>query len=317
MINHGNIAPTVEPLGVTCDRAEHRGDDHAGGNEATALWRWQKGWLRDVRCSCRSASWRWLNKMCAATRCARGAIWSAKVPHRSNWCMRMDRRHLWNSVGQRRGHSTAKPTRKPKRLASSSGALVLKPQDKLVEIVRRSRQLALEGKGGESEDDEPSPWKSEFLTGVCRAAHEPGDDAPDWPPQPDRVFSALVSAWAARDELPDERRALEWLEAQAPPAVHASNHTARTNARRVRTPERFPNPAQRSRQTEVVSRPSGARRAPAREGAPAITLEAKRCPYCRKTGKEGKRRFPIARPGRIHWWTWSGRRNPHPRCSMH
>ena len=68
----------------------------------------------------------------------------------------------------------------------------------------------------------------EFLTGVCRAAREPGDDEPDWPPQPDRVFSALVSAWAARGEQPDERAALEWLEAQAPPVIHASGYTART-----------------------------------------------------------------------------------------
>ena len=68
----------------------------------------------------------------------------------------------------------------------------------------------------------------EFLSGVCRAAREPGDDTPDWPPQPDRVFSALVSAWAARGERPEERAALEWLEAQPPPAVHASDHTSRT-----------------------------------------------------------------------------------------
>lgn len=68
----------------------------------------------------------------------------------------------------------------------------------------------------------------EFITGVCRAAHEPGDDNPDWPPQPDRVFSALVSAWAARGEQPEERVALEWLEAQPVPSVHASRHTSRT-----------------------------------------------------------------------------------------
>ena len=68
----------------------------------------------------------------------------------------------------------------------------------------------------------------EFLTGVCRAAREPGDDAPDWPPQPDRVFSALVSAWAARGERPEERAALEWLEEQPPPIIHASDCTSRT-----------------------------------------------------------------------------------------
>ena len=68
----------------------------------------------------------------------------------------------------------------------------------------------------------------EFLAGVCRAARQPADDAPDWPPQPDRVFSALVSSWAARGERAGERAALEWLEIQAAPTVHASAHTART-----------------------------------------------------------------------------------------
>ena len=108
----------------------------------------------------------------------------------------------------------------------------------------------------------------EFLTGVCRAAREPGDDAPDWPPQPDRVFSALVSAWAAGGERPEERKALEWLEAQPPPAVHASEHSART------TPDVFvpPNDPGASRAAKAYMRvmPDGRPRQP--------------------------RRFPIARP---------------------
>ena len=68
----------------------------------------------------------------------------------------------------------------------------------------------------------------EFLTGACRAARSPASEAPDWPPQPDRVFSALVYAWAVRGGRGDERQALEWLEAQPAPAVHASGHAART-----------------------------------------------------------------------------------------
>lgn len=68
----------------------------------------------------------------------------------------------------------------------------------------------------------------EFLTGVCRAAHDPASSAPDWPPQPDRVFSALVASWAARGEQSSERGALEWLEAQSAPAIHAGKHTVRT-----------------------------------------------------------------------------------------
>lgn len=86
----------------------------------------------------------------------------------------------------------------------------------------------------------------EFLTGVCRAAREPGDDTPDWPPQPDRVFSALVSSWAVRGEGSEERLALEWLEEQPPPQVRASPFTPRT------TPDVFvpPNDAKQSRTTK-------------------------------------------------------------------
>jgi CRISPR-associated protein Csb2 len=62
----------------------------------------------------------------------------------------------------------------------------------------------------------------EHLLGVAFAARGPADEAPDWPPQPDRVFSALVAAWGSRGEQPDERRALEWLEAQPAPDIAAS-----------------------------------------------------------------------------------------------
>lgn len=68
----------------------------------------------------------------------------------------------------------------------------------------------------------------EFLTGVCRAATGPASDAPDWPPQLDRMFSALVAAWAARGRIDLEREALEWLEREPVPAIHASDCHART-----------------------------------------------------------------------------------------
>ncbi|MCY3805487.1 MAG: type I-U CRISPR-associated protein Csb2 [bacterium] len=46
----------------------------------------------------------------------------------------------------------------------------------------------------------------------------------EWPPDPARVFSALVATWADADAPdPGERAALEWLEAQPPPAVVASD----------------------------------------------------------------------------------------------
>ena len=98
----------------------------------------------------------------------------------------------------------------------------------------------------------------EFLTRVCRAASFEARGEADWPPQPDRVFSALVATWAARGELEDEREALEWLEQQEAPTVHASEHYPRTAPdvfvppndvrasikvlpeRRPRQPRRFP-----------------------------------------------------------------------------
>ena len=88
----------------------------------------------------------------------------------------------------------------------------------------------------------------EFLTGVCRAARGLGDDEPDWPPQPDRVFSALVSAWGVRGEAPEERAALEWLERQPNPEVLASEHRART-AHDVYVP---PNDAKASRSMKYI-----------------------------------------------------------------
>lgn len=62
----------------------------------------------------------------------------------------------------------------------------------------------------------------EFLSGVSFAALSPDSSEPDWPPQPDRIFSALVAAWAARGQRDDEAHALEWLEAQPVPRLIAS-----------------------------------------------------------------------------------------------
>jgi CRISPR-associated protein Csb2 len=68
----------------------------------------------------------------------------------------------------------------------------------------------------------------EHLTGVAYASVGPDSDLPDWPPQPDRVFSALVASWAARGQRDPERRALEWLECQAVPDILASQALPRT-----------------------------------------------------------------------------------------
>jgi len=102
----------------------------------------------------------------------------------------------------------------------------------------------------------------EHLLGVAFAAQGPDRAEPDWPPQPDRVFSALVAAWAARGEVPAERAALEWLEHQDAPTIAAAAYSQRPAllsfvppndpasgskgkltvmpARRARQPRRFP-----------------------------------------------------------------------------
>ncbi len=67
----------------------------------------------------------------------------------------------------------------------------------------------------------------DHLLGVAFAAQGQDSVEPDWPPQPDRVFSALVAAWGARGERDDELEALTWLEALPPPRVAASRHAAR------------------------------------------------------------------------------------------
>jgi CRISPR-associated protein Csb2 len=61
----------------------------------------------------------------------------------------------------------------------------------------------------------------EYLTGVAVAASAYDRATAEWPPHPDRVFSALVCAWAERGEDDEERKALEWLEALDPPQIAA------------------------------------------------------------------------------------------------
>lgn len=68
----------------------------------------------------------------------------------------------------------------------------------------------------------------EFLAGVSFAAVGPESPVPDWPPQPDRIFSALVATWAAHGQDRQEAEALEWLEALPPPRIHASESEPRT-----------------------------------------------------------------------------------------
>ncbi|HVT95377.1 MAG TPA: type I-U CRISPR-associated protein Csb2 [Bryobacteraceae bacterium] len=69
-----------------------------------------------------------------------------------------------------------------------------------------------------------------YLTGrVYSAVFDDGDvkAVPEWPPHPSRLFSALVSAWGESGADPSLRTALEWLEQQPPPSIHAGGCSVR------------------------------------------------------------------------------------------
>jgi len=68
----------------------------------------------------------------------------------------------------------------------------------------------------------------EYLSGVSFAAIGPDSEKSDWPPQPDRIFSALVATWAVRGQDSQEAEALEWLEKLPVPHILASDAESRT-----------------------------------------------------------------------------------------
>ena len=67
----------------------------------------------------------------------------------------------------------------------------------------------------------------EYLTGRAVATSYNDRQTAEWPPHPARVFSALVATWAEYEQDPVERAALDWLSAQAPPSIAASDATRR------------------------------------------------------------------------------------------
>ena len=82
----------------------------------------------------------------------------------------------------------------------------------------------------------------EYLSGVSFAAIGPDSEAPDWPPQPDRNFSALVAAWAARGRDEREAEALRWLENLRVPRLLASGAEPRTTPKVYVPPNDYETP---------------------------------------------------------------------------
>ncbi len=68
----------------------------------------------------------------------------------------------------------------------------------------------------------------EYLNGISFSAARSDKNEVEWPPNPDRVFLALVAAWGESTKDPEEADALRWLESQNPPDVlvpHAHRRT--------------------------------------------------------------------------------------------
>ena len=152
-INHSNIAPAVEPLGVTCDHAEHRATITLAGLRRLRFG----GGERDATGRTLIAA---LGLLALAEQDARGYALRSRCDLVCEGVAPLELVHANGSTEEFELDRTAARAlyRDAYAQAEATGfefrSLTLKPQDKLVEIVRRSRQLALEGEGGEGEDGE-------------------------------------------------------------------------------------------------------------------------------------------------------------------
>ena len=153
VINHGNVTPSVEPLGVTCAHAEHRTVITLAG-----LRRLYFG--SDIRDAAGRALIAALGLVALAEQDARG------YALRSRCDLVCDGRAPLELVRADGATETIDVDREQARAlyeevyaqAASVGfqfeSITLKPQAKLIEVVRRSRALALEGAGGEGDDSD-------------------------------------------------------------------------------------------------------------------------------------------------------------------
>ena len=150
-INHSNIAPTVEPLGVTCDHAEHRAVITLAGLRRLRFG----GAKRDTAGRALIAS---LGLVALLEQDMRGYALRSRC---DLVCDGPTPLELVHSDGSTEPIELDRDAARSLYRAAYSEAeaagfefksLTLKPQDKLVEVVRRSRELAMEGAGGDNDD---------------------------------------------------------------------------------------------------------------------------------------------------------------------
>lgn len=155
-INHGNITPQVQPLGVTCDHLEH-----TVVLSFAALRRLRFGSAdRDAAARSLLAA---LGLLAVAEQDARGYALRSRCDLVCEGESAFEVVHPNGTtdaivLGRDKARELYKQALDRARAAGfalSAEPLRLTPQDKLVEIVRKSQELALSGAGGEADEAEP------------------------------------------------------------------------------------------------------------------------------------------------------------------
>lgn len=152
-INHSNIAPTVEPLGVTCDHVEHRATITLAG-----LRRLHFG--DRIRTAAGRALIASLGLFALSEQDKRGYALRSRCDLVCDVPAPLELIHADGSTTPLELNSKEAKTlyQNSYEQAKDAGfefrSLNLQPQDKLIEIIQRSRQLALQGQSGDQ--DEPS-----------------------------------------------------------------------------------------------------------------------------------------------------------------
>jgi CRISPR-associated protein Csb1 len=150
-INHGNIAPTVQPLGITCDYAEHMAVISFaglrrlgfGGGERDQAGRALLAALGLVALAEQDTRGYALRSRCDLV-CDGRAPLELVHPDGSIEAVEIDR------GAARRLYADAYVAARDAGFAFAREPIRLVPQEKLVTIVKKSQQLALEGEGGEA-----------------------------------------------------------------------------------------------------------------------------------------------------------------------
>ena len=154
-IGHSNIPPTITALGVTCHHIEHRATITLAGLRKLRFG----GGERDVQGRTLIAS---LGLLALLEQCGRGYALRSRcdLVCEDSPTAPLELVHADGSVEEFALDLTAarnlyqEAYKKAKQGGFKFRSLTLKPQKKLIEIIQRSRQLALEGKNDENKENE-------------------------------------------------------------------------------------------------------------------------------------------------------------------